>query len=235
MRSSRVMVLCALVLLSGANVRAGEHRLAASLFGTLTTSSKLFPNRNAVDDFTRGAYSPIDAVFSIGADVRGDIPALGLRVGVSSEYISSSVAGSVPNSGGTIPIEDGYRAVPVELSGYFRIPVGGESVDFYMGGGGGLYFGARRYVYAGVEPETISNPVNFGIHVLSGVEFLLSGRVGLRTELKFRNVQLETSQRFTRPSTVFNDTTVPLPQETLNSRIQIDGMNIVVGLVYRLP
>jgi len=235
MRFPRVTYLCLLLLLPAPDGRAGDRRVSVAFFGTLTTSSKLFPNPNAQDDFLRGTYSPINSVFSVGIDVRGDIPEIGLRVGLSSEYISSTLAGSVPNTGGTIPVEDGYRAVPVELTGYFRIPVGGESINFYMGGGGGVYFGGRRYLYAGAEPERIRDDLNVGIHVLSGLEVSLGGRTAIRTELKFRNVQLETTQRFTSPSTVYRDATVPLPQETLHSRIQIDGMNLVVGIAYRLP
>jgi hypothetical protein len=235
MRFTLVTLLCALGLVAGPEGRAGDRHLSVSVFGTLTTSSKLFANPNARDDFTRGRFSPINSVFSFGADVRGDVPLLGIRVGISSEYISRTLSGSVPNSGGTLPVEDGYTAVPLELTGYFRIPVGGESLDFYMGGGTGLYFGERRYRYAGAEPATLNRELNFGIHVLSGLEVLLGEQIALRTELKFRNIQVETSQRFTTPLTVYGGTTVPLPQETLNSRVQIDGMNLVVGLVYRLP
>lgn len=235
MRFTLQTLLYSLILLAGPEGLAGEYNISVSVFGALTTSSKLFPNPNARDDFTRGRYSPINSVFSFGADIRGDIPPLGLALGISTEVISRSVHGSVPNSGGTIPIEDGYTAVPLELTGFFRIPVGGKSIDFYMGGGGGIYFGQRQYRYAGVEPSTLQKSLNFGIHVQSGLEIVLSGPIVLRTELKFRNIQIETSQRFTSAATIYNETTVPLPQETLHSRIQIDGMNLIAGIVYRLP
>jgi len=235
MRFTFPTLLCSLLLLAGTEGRAGGYNLSVSVFGTLTTSSKLFPNPNARDDFIRGRYSPINTVFSFGADVRRYVRPLGVTIGISTEVISRRVDGSVPNTGGTIPTEDGYTAIPLELTGYFRIPVGGESIDFYMGGGGGLYFGARHYRYAGVEPSTLQKELNFGIHVQSGLEVLLSGPLALRTELKFRNIQLETSQRYTPASTIYHETTVPLPQETLHSRIQIDGMNLIIGVVYRLP
>ncbi|HLB01300.1 MAG TPA: hypothetical protein VJO14_07935 [Bacteroidota bacterium] len=230
-----MVLLCALTLVFSPQTRAGEYNLSVSAFGTLTTSSKLFPNPNARDDFLRGSFSPMNTIFSLGADIRGNVPPLGIRIGLSSELISRNVTSSVPNTGGTIPIEDGYTAVPVELTGYFRIPVGGESLDFYMGGGGGVYLGGRRYRYAGVEAGTLDRSLNFGIHVLSGLEVRLAGRFALRTELKFRNIQLETSQRFSAAVAVYRETTVPLPQEILRSRIQIDGMNLVAGIVYRLP
>jgi len=235
MRFALVTLICTIALLAGPEGRAGVGRLSVSVFGTLTTSSRLFPNPNARDDFTRGGFTPLNTAFSLGADIRGDVPFLGIRVGISSEYISRRVTGSVPNTRGTIPVEDGYSVLPLELTGYFRIPVGGESVNFYMGGGGGVYFGERRYRYAGVEPVTLQRDLNFGIHVQSGLEIGLGEQIALRTELKFRNIQIETSQRFTTPSTVYAGTTVPLPQETLHSRVQVDGMNLVVGIVYRLP
>lgn len=212
---------------------AGEHRISVSLSGSLTTESKIFPNPNARDELIRGGFSPVDAVPGFGADVRGDLFPSGPRFGFSAEYVRRTISGSVPNSNPAIPVEDGFSAVPLELTAYFTIPVGGERFDFYMGGGAGLYFGERSYRYAGVAARTLSRSVSPGIHVLTGLEYLVGGRFALRTELKFRNVQLETVQEFPVTTTVYNGTTVPLPQDDFTSRIQIDGMNVSLGVAYR--
>ncbi|HLF15658.1 MAG TPA: hypothetical protein VI932_12305 [Bacteroidota bacterium] len=235
MRSFRVLIVMLLFGVPAAHAGGGTHRYSVSISGSLTTSSKLFLNPNARDELIRGSFSPINSVFSFGADARRDLPALGLRIGLGAEYISRTIISAVPNSPNTIPIEDGYSAVPVELTGYFSIPVGGESFDFYMGGGGGIYFGERTYRYAGVDAVTLDRSIMPGIHVLTGLEYLVDGRFSMRTELKFRNVQLETVQKFPVFSTVYEGTTVPLPQDDFTSRIQIDGMHISLGLVYRIP
>lgn len=231
-RPGRMILFFLLIGLVPQAARAGENRWSVSLFGTLTTSSKLFPNPNAKDEFLRGEYSAINPVFSAGADVRADIPATGLTFGLGAEYITRRTAGSVPNTVSAIPVEDGYTAVPIELSGYFRIPVGGETISFYMGGGMGVYFGHREYRYAGVPATTLSREFNAGIHVLSGLEYRAGPGISLRSEIKFRNVQLESVQEFPDAVTIWEGTTVPLPRETLRSRIQIDGMNISLAVVH---
>jgi opacity protein-like surface antigen len=227
-----MIVCCVLLGCLQSRATAGDDRWSASLFGTLTTSSKLFPNPNARDEFRRGEFSPINASFSVGADVRTEISAIGLNLGLSAEYITKRVTGTVPNTASIIPIDDGYTAVPVELSGYFRIPVGGETINFYMGGGVGVYFGERSYHYAGVRATIADRELNGGIHVVSGLEYSLTELISVRSEIKFRNVQLESVQEFQKAVTVWKGTTVPLPHEPLPSRIQIDGMNLSLAVVY---
>lgn len=214
---------------------AGEHRLSVSVSGSFTTTSKLFPSPNARDELLRGTYSPIDGVFSFGIDARGSFTDYGLRLGLGAEYVSASVTSSVPNTSVNIPVEDGYTAIPVELTGYFTIPVGGERFDFYMGGGAGVYLGERRYRYAGVSAVTLDRSVIPGIHVLSGLEYLVDERFSLRMEIKFRSVQLETVQKFPVSAAVYGGTAVPLPQDAFTSRIQVDGMHLSLGIAWRIP
>jgi hypothetical protein len=231
-RAFRRLMLVVLLCLSAPDARAGEHRWSVSLYGDLITASKLFPNPNARDDIIRGSFSPIDPVYGLGADLRCDVPALGVMLGLGAEYIAGSFTSAVPNTQVPIPIEDGYLAVPVELTGYFTIPVGGERVGITMGGGAGVYFGERRYRYAGVDAVTLDRHVTPGIHVLTGVEYRVDERFSLRTEIKFRNAQLETDQEFPAASAVYEGVTVPLPQGRFSSRVQVDGMHLSLGVVY---
>lgn len=235
MRWFRVLFLFVTLIAAAAAGRAGGHRFSVSAFGSVTTSSKLFPWPNARDDIARGTFSPIDAVLGAGVDIRGPLPGAGLALGLAAEYLAGSIASSIPNTTGTIPVEDGYVAIPVEATGYFSIPVGGPTLDFYMGGGAGLYFGGRVYRYAGVEASTLDRSIATGIHVLTGLGYSVTGRLLVRTELKFRNVQLETVQRFDSPATVYDGVTVPLPQGRFTSRIQVDGMHFILGLALLFP
>ena len=66
MRLRRMIVCCLLLGCISLRAPAGEDRWSVSLFGTLTTASKLFPNPNARDEFRRGEFSPINASFSVG-------------------------------------------------------------------------------------------------------------------------------------------------------------------------
>jgi opacity protein-like surface antigen len=231
----RLFLIALTIATAALPARGGGGRFSIAAYGAITTSSKLFEHPNARDELIRGLYTPIDPVYGAGIDARTDIPAFGLRFGLGADVLTRTVSSSAPYTSPPVPIEDGYVAVPVELTAYFSIPVGGEKVDFYLGGGGGVYFGERRYTYAGVRAVTIDRNIQPGIHVLTGVEYALGDALALRSELKFRNVQLETTQRFPVTSTIYEGVTIPLPQDPFTSRVQIDGMNVSLGIVVRLP
>ncbi len=235
MRALRMMIIVSFIGIPAGDAAAAGYRFSMSLSGSFTSSSKLFANPHARDDVIRGIFSPINSVFGVGADIRGDFPVSGLRLGLGAEYLSRSVSSTVPHASVTIPVEDGFSAIPVELTGYFTIPIGGDRLDFYMGGGAGVYFGERSYTYAGVTAVTLERNLSSGIHVLTGLEYQVESRVALRTEFKFRTIQLESVQRFPSPSTVYGGVTVPLPQGDIASRIQIDGMQFSLGVAYRFP
>jgi hypothetical protein len=234
MRPLRLLMIALSIATAALPAWGGGGRFSVAAHGMLTTASKLFEHPNARDELIRGLYTPIDPVYGAGIDVRTDIPALGLRFGLGADVLTRTVSSSAPYTSPPVPIEDGYVAVPVELSAYFSIPVGGETVDFYIGGGAGVYFGERRYSFAGVRAVTVDRNVQPGIHVLTGVEYALGAVLALRSELKFRNIQLETTQQFPVTSTIYEGVTVPLPQEPFTSRVQIDGMSVSLGVVVRL-
>jgi opacity protein-like surface antigen len=233
MRLLRIQIVIVIIAAAALPARGGGGRFSVAAFGAITTTSKLFTNPNARDEIIRGTYTPIDPVAGAGVDARADVAALGLRFGLGAEYLAGTVSGTAPNTSPGIPVEDGYAAIPLELTAYFSIPVGGERLDFYLGGGMGVYLGERKYSYAGVEAETIDRNVQPGIHVLTGVEFAVAEAVALRSEIKFRNIQLETTQQFPVSSTVYEGVTVPLPQAPFTSRVQVDGMNLTIGVVVR--
>ncbi len=221
-----------LILLQPAS-RAQDRPYSVSLFGTFTSSSKLFHHPDDPDQIIRSQFLPLDDIFSAGIDIRRSIENLRIRIGLSAEYISTSDLISVPLSpSGSIPVEDGFTAVPVELSGYFMIPFGDESIQFYMGGGGGLYFGARKYRFGDAEAATVARSTGAGIHVLSGVEYAIKPSLSLRSEIKFRDVQFETTNRFERSSTTYLGRTILLDQSPLPSRVNIDGLTVHLGIVF---
>jgi|ERR1041384_842000 hypothetical protein len=222
-----------LLLLQPAS-RAQDKPYSVGLFGTFTSSSKLFHHPDDPDQIIRSQFLPLDDIFSAGIDVRRSIENLRIRIGLSAEYISTSELIMVPLSpSSSVPVEDGFTAVPVELSGYFMIPFGDEKIQFYMGGGGGAYFGSRKYRFANAEAATVARNIGVGIHVLSGVEYAIRPALSLRSEIKFRDVQFETTNRFDSPSTTYLGHTILLDQTPLPSRVNIDGLTVHLGIVFR--
>jgi len=218
------------MFMGGVVVSAQEQHYSVTAFGTFTTSSKLFYHPNDIDEFTRGQFFPLDNIFSVGIEVRMNIPALRTQLGLSVEYISKSELINVPLSSVTIPLEDGFRAFPTELTGYFMIPFGGEHIQMFMGGGVGVYPGIRTYDYAGAKAVPVEHSIGAGIHVVSGIEYVLNKQFSLRSTFKFRDVQFESVNRFTKATTTYNGTAVTLSSEALPSRINIDGMVVTVGI-----
>jgi outer membrane protein W len=214
-------------------VLAEEPEYSISFFGSLSTSSKLFHHPNDPDEIVRGQFLPLNTIFSGGIDIRRSFESMNLLVGLNVEFISKTTTTSLPVSSQNIPVVDGFFVMPVELSGYFFIPVGNENISLYMGGGAGAYFGERKYEYAGVEAKTVDRKTSYGIHILSGVEYNVSPLFAIRTEVKFRDVQFETVKRFAIPTATYGGTAVTLNQNPFPSRINIDGMHLSVGVAYR--
>jgi hypothetical protein len=211
-------------------VQSQTPRLALAVNGSITTSSRLFYHPFDPDEVTRNQSLPLDGVWGIGIDVRREL-GWNIRLGLNVELLRNEVEVKIPVNQKKVITSDGYIAVPVELTGYFSIPFSSENFKMYMGGGVGMYFGERRYTYAGVESKITERSPGVGIHVLSGFEFVLSSVLALRTELKFRDVQFESTNVF--PIDATYPPLTPLPEQTpFPSKISIDGIQFGAGIVY---
>ena len=153
---------------------------------------------------------------------------------MSIEYLSKQKSDNeFLSSQKSVPVKDGITAIPIELSGYFNIPLGVDKFDLYIGGGCGLYLGYRQYEYAEIVSKTVEVKPGLGIHIISGAQYEIYPKILFRTDIKFRNVQFETVNVFNLSYTNYNGSYVSLPQEPLESRINIDGMIITFGLAMR--
>jgi hypothetical protein len=230
MRTRSALLLLLIILCGSAEVSAQDNLYCVSIFGSLTTSSKLFPHPQDSDELRRGQFLPLDNIFSGGIDIRRSFPEIRIQAGFSIEYLTRSYESSV----GTISTRDGYTAIPIELTGYFHIPVGTPTLLFYMGGGIGLYIGSRNYEYAGVSAPTINRTAGAGIHVLSGLEYDFFSRLALRSEVKFRDIQFETTNQFRTDTAFFGNQVLPIDQTPFTSRVHIDGIMLAFGIVFHI-
>ena len=199
------------------DVIAQEGNYSISLKLSYTTSSKIFLNSNSPDLFLRGKYLSIENIYGGGFEVRRKIPDTQIQIGLSADYVSK-----LENFTGT-KTKDGFWTIPVELTGYFYIPVLDKDVKIFIGGGGGYYIGERTYSISQSNAQVVSRSPGVGIHILGGVDYYFYKGLGVRSQLKFRDVQFKTISRF--PGTSTND---------LNSQINIDGMTVEMGLVYSI-
>lgn len=204
-----------------------------SLRANYTTSSKLSFDIAAFNELFRDQYVSLDNIFGYTIDVRRSFPAHRFELGLSVEYLSTIETFQSRTVTGTVPIEQGFRAIPVELSGYFIIPFSTDLLRFYMGGGAGVYFGERIYSVAGERAESSDRKAGVGIHVVVGVDYSITSWLAVRSELKFRDFHFESSDRFLKKSVVYNGQTIYLDQTPTRSRLNIDGMLIDAGVIFR--
>ena len=220
-----------LILLSSI-AHAQEHSYSVCATGSFTSSSKLFSNITNPDELARGQFLALDDVFSGGIEVRRELNTIRVTIGFSVEYLERTNTSENPDSSILIPVKDGFRSVPIELTALFFLPFQHDRLRVGIGGGVGVYLGNRIYEYARTPAPTIEHRIGFGIHVVTGVEYLFAGPLSVRGTVEFRDVQFETVNRFQQPVTVYDRTLIQLPQEPLYSRVNIDGTRLTLGLAY---
>jgi hypothetical protein len=200
------------------------------VFGAYTTSSKLFPYAADPSDIRRAFFLPLTDIFHVGTEIRASISALDLEIGLGTEYIQKTEVVNVEASPSAIPVTDGYRVIPVELSGYFRLPIGNDRIRVTLGGGVGLYAGERIYRYYDLAAPATGRTGGFGIHIVAGGEYSLFGRWALRGEFKARDIQFESVNQFLQPSLIYQGNVVTLPQQPFTSKFSIDGLSFRMGI-----
>jgi hypothetical protein len=209
----RIILLVTLTLALGEAAQSQEKLYSVAVKGNFTISSRLFHNIDAPNEFTRSQYISIDNIFGFGVDIRRAIDDTRLEVGIAAEYLRAKQKSRTNPS-----VEEGYWTVPVELTGYFVIPFSSDRARLYIGGGLGMYFGERERTVGNQRSSVIASEPGVGIHVLTGFGYSFTDWFALRSELKFRDIQFE--------STILGDNNEPS-----RARINVDGMVLDAGIV----
>jgi hypothetical protein len=228
-----LLLLCVVSAFDSPYLRGEERLFSLSLKGNFTTGSQLFPHPNATDPFQRSQYFSIEDFFGTSVEVKYSIPETNLAIGFSADYIRTTTSYTKPlSTTERLPVEDGYRVIPVEVTGYFHIPVSGPTFGVYMGGGGGVYFGRRIYREGNTEAPPVDEGRGYGIHVLGGLSYQFTEWFGLNAEMKFRDLQFEASNKFLSSQIIYNGRIIPVSGPG-PARIHTDGIIFQVGTMVR--
>ncbi|HTY60542.1 MAG TPA: hypothetical protein VMF59_17085 [Bacteroidota bacterium] len=225
-----LLLVAAAAMIAAPPLHAGDGPFSVILKGNLTTSSLIYVTPDASDPVAQGNTFDLTGTFGYGAEIRYRFPETSLALGFSADYIRSRGTGSL--NGTRIPIEDGYTAIPVELTGYFIIPLSGEYFGVFMGGGAGMYFGSRRYVLAGVEAPSVQNTPGFAIHVLGGISYRFLNSFQGVFEMKFRDLQFQSVNQFASRVIRYQDTVINVSTAPFNSRVETDGIIFQIGIAF---
>jgi opacity protein-like surface antigen len=224
-----------LLCVAGESGRAQERTFSVFLKGNLTTTGRLFPNPGATDPLARAQSYGFADFFGYGFEVQYHIAGTNLSLGVSADLILSAQSRTlIAAAQRAVPADDGFRIIPVELTGYFRIPITEGSFGVFMGGGVGVYYGERQYSLAGLDAPVVSSTPGYGIHVLGGVSYRLTDHFSLSTELKFRDAHFESTNTFNQPQVRYGNIVVNLSQKPFLSSIHTDGMVVQLGAAFSL-
>jgi hypothetical protein len=195
-----------------------------------TTGSQLFSNLDSPNEVERAQFLPIENFFGYSIELKYQIPETYVALGLSADYISTTKASPLRISPAqSIPAEDGYRVIPLELTAYFLIPVSGPTFGIYMGGGGGVYLGHRIYSIAGVEAASAGQGHGFGIHVLGGLSYNFTEWFSMSGEMKFRDLQFSSSNAFPVSQILYNNTVINVSRKPFDSRVHTDGIVFQLG------
>ncbi|MEK7264291.1 MAG: outer membrane beta-barrel protein [Bacteroidota bacterium] len=219
-----IFLFVAVGLLMYASANSQQHLFSASLKSSLTSEANLYENSSNVHSYS--------SFVGYGADVRRKIEGENIVLGCSAEYLTHAERYTNADAN----VSDKFILVPLEFTGYFIVPFSSNSVNFYIGGGVGGYFGNRTIKIGNVQAKVKENSGGVGIHVVSGIEYNITDFFALRSEVKFRDVQLESTYQFANQpndnsgNPVFN----VVPNTSYTSQLNVDGTTIEMALIFKL-
>jgi len=220
-----------LLFMSTSPALAQERSVTITARANLTTSSQLFTSPDATDPIEQNKFLPLGTEIGGGLEVKYTFHDLNLAASISAEYVQAQYIGTSPSG---LPLEDGYRVIPVELTAYFIVPISGPTVRVFMGGGGGAYVGRRTYRLAGVEAPSVGAKTGFGIHILGGVSYFLTPFLAVTGEMKFRDLQFDAANAFRDTYLIYNGRIIEVGTDPFSSRVHTDGAVFNLGIALTL-
>jgi len=230
-----IFILLALFAAPSSLAQQYDWSYAFVLRTSYTSSSEIFLNPNSSDPDLRGESSSIGGILGGGAEARMLLPDLSIFLALSVEYNSKESNENLLTAfGGSLqqlPVTEGLRFIPVELTANAYIPLNSETIQVTMGGGLGVYYAARVLRVAGVDAPVVNQPVTAGITVGVGVEYKIWPGVSVEGRMKFRDPEIINDNQFTQDHVDYGGSHVSFPSTPLETKIDVDGMNFMLGMV----
>jgi hypothetical protein len=231
-KTAALGVLLSLALMGHGELPGQEKNFTVLLKRNFTTKTKLFLHPNSPIPEERAQSIELVDFAGTGLEVKYQLSSLNLALSLSVEYlrVSESRPIQVVSLHTEIPTEDGYDAIPIELTGYFIIPASSQTVKIFIGGGAGIYLGKRHYSFANVEAPVTESQPGFGIHVLGGVSYYFTNWFSVTGEMKFRDLQFRSTNAFTQARIPYQNSFINVGLTPFESQVQTDGIVFQLGL-----
>ncbi|MBU1095011.1 MAG: outer membrane beta-barrel protein [Bacteroidetes bacterium] len=222
-----------LAICNPAMAQYADHDVSVSISYNYITSSKLYFFPNSTDPILRENHDELNGINSYSAEVKYRINQP-FVIGISFEYLEKThktnltLAG--PSGSTNVRMEEGYSVIPIEITGYYVLPFSTEKFKFYMGLGGGFYFGNHIRKIDAVELKNVSRPLAYGIHVNVGMNYMIDDYISVQTEMRFRDPQFEVESKYNNVIVELNDKFYGLPENNLPAKVNINGLMFSLGI-----
>ncbi|HKI77754.1 MAG TPA: hypothetical protein VKA26_04365 [Ignavibacteriaceae bacterium] len=224
-------------LLFSASAQYNGYDFSIGINGLFTTTAQVFLNPKSSDLIVRNQSTEISNIFNPSIDIRYGLTD-DIIIGLGSEYMVGKTNNdnitAIGNNNNTlaVPVADEFKLIPIELTGYYLLPFSTDHFKFLMGGGGGVYIGSQKRTVADAESNTIEKEFSFGIHVVVSMDYLPLPFFSVRAEMKFRDPEMNFTNRYNKSSTTYKGRVIRFAQQTYYSKVNVDGITFIVGAVY---
>jgi hypothetical protein len=103
-----------------------------------------------------------------------------------------------------------------------------------MGGGLGYYIGEFVRKFQDVELEVTQRKFALGLHVSASMDYIIIENLAARFEMKFRNPQYTVTSKYSKTEVNFKGNVIELPENAFDTKVDIDGLTFVIGLVLNI-
>jgi len=206
--------------------------------GVYTTSAEIYLNPNSSNSEVRNKSLTLENIWNPGIDIRYRFTnefILGLNV----EYMKKSafapnLTAFIGNQVFVFEVEDGLRAIPIELTAHYYFPFSTEDFKFMMGGGLGYYIGEFVRKFQDIELEITQRKFALGFHVSASMDYIIVENLSARFEMKFRNPQYTVSSKYSKTEVTYQGIVIQLPENAFDTKVDIDGLTFIFGLVINI-
>lgn len=225
-----------LLLIGTAVGQYSGHKFSIGVNAVYTTTAKLYLSPKSSDPVLRNNYFPLAGIVNPSVNFRYRLTD-DLILGLSTEYMKKTAVGwnltvFSGNRTVTVPVTDGFKMIPVELSLHYLIPFSTERFKFLMGGGAGYYYGEQVREFGGAGVTSSESSFAYGIQVSISMDYEITKNFIFHSEMKFRDPQFTVNNKYTKTQVMYNGGIVNLPQSTFYSKINVDGVTFLLGAAY---
>ncbi len=201
------------------------------------TASRVYLMSRSPDPDLRNAYYSTEGFIGYTFELKGNIINNSIQAGINTEYLKTSqffysTRAIVGNQVRTLEVEDTYQFYPLELIVYYIFPFSRDWYTAYMGAGAGIYYADYSRQIFDIKSKSTITKLDYGIVVNTGIKFRIFQNLDLRLEMKFRDPELEFKNEYPKTETNINGEQILLFEKTFYTKVNIDGLNLLIGLNY---